>query len=130
MQGNKRAGPTKGGRGGRSRARGGNRGGRGRTSSSVIDLTPQPTNATGPGPFGLMGAMGMRPTAMSTMSLMSMMGMPCGGKTNSQFGFGFGGVRVGGNTKDTVTVKLSLEGAARAQCMEHSAQLGPGRSRW
>jgi len=49
MQGNKRAGPTKGGRGGRSRARGGNRGGRGRTSSSVIDLTPQPTNATGPG---------------------------------------------------------------------------------
>ena len=64
----------------------------------------------------------MGPIAMSTMSSMSMMGMPFGGNTNSQFGFGFGGV--GGNTKDTVTVKLSLEGAARAQCMVHSALLG------
>ena len=114
---------NKGGRaGGRSRGRGNATNGRGRgrgrgsgRGGAVIDLTPQNATATGPGPFGMMGGMGMGSGMM--------MGMPFGGQMPSQFGFGYGGF---GNKEasDSVTVKLSLEGAARARTMEQAAQLG------
>ena len=114
---------NKGGRaGGRSRGRGNATNGRGRGSGrgsgrggAIIDLTPQNAAATGPGPFGMMGGMGMGSGMM--------MGMPFGGQMPSQFGFGYGGL---GNKEasDFVTVKLSLEGAARARTMEQAAQLG------
>ena len=80
----------------------------------MIDLTPQNAAATGPGPFGMMG-MGMGNGMM--------MGMPFGGQVPTQFGFNYGGM--GEFTpSESVTVKLSLEGAARARSMEQAAQLG------
>ena len=80
----------------------------------MIDLTPQNAAATGPGPFGMMG-MGMGNGMM--------MGMPFGGQVPTQFGFNYGGM--GELTpSESVTVKLSLEGAARARSMEQAAQLG------
>lgn len=52
-----------------------------------------------------------------------MMGMPFGGQIPTQFGFNYGGM--GELTpSESVTVKLSLEGAARARSMEQAAQLG------
>ena len=55
------------------------------------------------------------------MGMSPMMGSVPFGQQNSAFGYGLGGV---GAKNDTVTVKLSLEGAARARNMEYNATLG------
>ena len=111
--GNNNNGGSAGGNGARGKSNGGGRGGgrsKGGHSEDVIDLTPQNAAATGPGPFGMMG-MGMGNGMM--------MGMPFGGQIPSQFSFGYGGM---GEFKasESVTVKLSLEGAARARSMEQT----------
>ena len=101
---------------GRGRGRGrGRGGGGGRASSAVLDLTPQNAAAAGPGPFGMGMGMGAGMMGMSPMGSMPF------GQQNSAFGYGLGGA---GKNDHTVTVKLSLEGAARARNMEQNATLG------
>ena len=125
-RGNTQAGNQNGGSGGngngngngkgRGRGRGrGRGGGGGRASSAVLDLTPQNAAAAGPGPFGMGMGMGAGMMGMSPMGSMPF------GQQNSAFGYGLGGA---GKNDHTVTVKLSLEGAARARNMEQNATLG------
>jgi len=123
-RGSAQAGKQNGGSGGNGNGNGNGKGrgrgrGRGRGSqdgrSSVLDLTPQNAAAAGPGPFGMGMGMGAGMMGMSPMGSMPF------GQLNPTFGYGLGGAT---KNAHTVTVKLSLEGAARAQSMEQMATLG------